>query len=198
MKDNSKIFSTEINNIKDENIKESCIILLNKLPEYFYKIPASSTGKYHPAFSLGDGGLVRHVKVALLIAEELFRDSALSNFDDHNKDLIRMSILLHDGFKKGIEENTYTLIDHPIIMANYLKENANILPMDEKDVMIVARLISKHMGPWTQDKDGNEVLECPKEPDELFVHLCDYIASRKLLNVEFRDNEIYNNNDRTK
>ena len=29
-----------------------------------------------------------------------------------------------------------------------------------------------------------------KEKDELFVHLCDYIASRKFLNVNFENDEI--------
>lgn len=189
------IFKTELNRISDDNIKESCSIILNLLPDYFYIIPASSTGKYHPSFSLGEGGLVRHVKVASLIAEELFNDTALSNFDDHEKDLIRMAILLHDGFKKGKEENKYTLVEHPLIMANFIKENAGILPMDSHDLDNVARMISKHMGPWTKNRDGEDILEIPTAKDELFVHLCDYFASRKLLNVEFINNEIYNNNE---
>ena len=67
----SDVFKTELNFIKDNRIKESTKIILELLPNYFYEIPASSTGKYHPEFSLGTGGLVRHVKVAVRFAKEL-------------------------------------------------------------------------------------------------------------------------------
>ena len=45
------MFSTELNLIKNEKIKEAGIILVKKLPSYFYDIPASSTGKYHPKYT---------------------------------------------------------------------------------------------------------------------------------------------------
>ena len=46
-------FNKEINYIKNDRIKNSLVIMLDKLPDYFYHVPASSTGKYHPSFSLG-------------------------------------------------------------------------------------------------------------------------------------------------
>ena len=99
-------FNTEIARINDNIIKEDTKYLLNNLPDYFFQIAASSTGKYHPSFSLGEKGLIRHVKVAEKIAEELFNDSVFSkNFTEHDKDLIRMAIILHDGLKKGKLEN---------------------------------------------------------------------------------------------
>ena len=49
----SDVFNVELNKIEDEDIKESTKYILNKLPDYFYEVPASSTGKYHPSFSLG-------------------------------------------------------------------------------------------------------------------------------------------------
>ena len=48
MKNKSEVFKKELENIKDNNVKESTIYLLNKLPDYFYEMPASTTGKYHP------------------------------------------------------------------------------------------------------------------------------------------------------
>ena len=52
--------TNELNYIKDENFRNNIEKILNSLPEYFWKVAASSTGKYHPEFSLGEGGLVRH------------------------------------------------------------------------------------------------------------------------------------------
>ena len=43
------------------------------LPEYFFEVAASSTGKYHPVYALGVGGLVRHTIAAVEIANEMYR-----------------------------------------------------------------------------------------------------------------------------
>ena len=69
------IFKVELDKFKDNDIRVSAETILEMMPDYFYEIPASSSGKYHPAFSLGDGGLVRHVKVAMRILEEMFKNS---------------------------------------------------------------------------------------------------------------------------
>ena len=191
-------FNTELSKIKDSKIKQSTEIILNMLPDYFYVMPASTSGKYHPEFSLGESGLARHVKAASKIGEELFKNSIFSIFDDHKKDLIRMAILLHDGLKSGYEYNGHTCTEHPLLMQNFLIENKEKLPMSEEDTLTVARLISTHMGPWTKDKKGNEILPLPTENDEIFVHLCDYIASRNFLNVAFENNEIVDSVDRKK
>ena len=49
-------------------------------------------------------------------------------------------------------------------------------------------VIASHMGPWTKDYNGNEVLPPPKTKYQNFVHMCDYLASRKFINLEFDDN----------
>ena len=87
-------FNKEINYIKNDRIKNSLIIMLDKLPDYFYHVPASSTGKYHPSFSLGEGGLLRHTKAAVRIAYELFNDESINNFTQDEKDLIIFSLTI--------------------------------------------------------------------------------------------------------
>ena len=61
----TEVFKKEINYVKDENLRSDLKILIELLPDYFFEVPASSTGKYHPDFALGDGGLVRHTKAAV-------------------------------------------------------------------------------------------------------------------------------------
>src|SRR6185437_7550028 len=89
-------FKNELHNIKYQPLKIFAEWCLNQLPDYFYEVAASSTGKYHPAYALGEGGLVRHTRAALGIAEELFKNDTVQNFDDLEKDIIRVSLLLHD------------------------------------------------------------------------------------------------------
>ena len=81
-----KVFENELNLIQDERLKENAKIILNNLPDYFYKIQAASTGKYHPKYALGDGGLVRHTKAAVRFAYELLNNNCIGNvFNDLEK-----------------------------------------------------------------------------------------------------------------
>ena len=115
------MFDKEISYIKDNQIKSAMVKLLNILPEYWFEVPASSTGKYHPEYALGDGGLLRHSKAAMRIGYELLSDPSIGEkYTDHEKDLMLISLLVHDGLKSGNPKEKYTRFDHPIIMKNFI------------------------------------------------------------------------------
>jgi len=192
------VFNVELARFENENVRISAETILNMIPDYFYEIPASSSGKYHPLFSLGEGGLVRHVKVAMRILEEMFRDAAFGDYDSNTKDLIRMALIVHDGFKSGITNVGHTCNEHPILMSNFIIDNMDKLDISEEEARFVASLVITHMGPWNTDRAGNVIMPVPKTKEELLVHLCDYIASRNFLNVHFENNEIADSVDRVK
>ena len=193
-----EVFKVELSKISNQEVRISTETLLEMLPDYFYEIPASSSGKYHPQFSLGNGGLVRHVKVALRILEELFKDEAFGIYDEYTKDLMRMALMLHDGFKSGISNTGHTCNEHPVIMSDFILNNKDILLISENDSKFVSDLIRSHMGPWNKDIEGNVIMPAPKTREELLIHLCDYIASRNFLNVSFTNNEIIDSAERVK
>ncbi len=182
-------FEIELSYIKDEMIQEDCRTMIELLPDYFFHIPASSTGKYHPSYSLGEGGLLRHTKAAVRIGYELLQDPCIGNkYKDSEKDIMLMGLLLHDGLKSGVTQEKYTRFDHPILMANYIMEHKADLLMSDEELDLLCSVIKTHMGPWTQDYNGEEVLEAPKTKYQNFVHMCDYLASRKCLLVPFDEN----------
>lgn len=184
-----EIFKTELNYINDSEVRKSLIVMLELLPDYFFKVAASSTGKYHPAYATGEGGLLRHSKAAMRIGFELLNDPAIGDkYTSMEKDIMLMGLLIHDGLKLGIPESKYTKFDHPILMANYIEENKDKLTISDKDRELLESVIKTHMGPWTTDYNGNEVLEKPKTKYQNFVHMCDYLASRKCLLVPFDEN----------
>ena len=185
-----EIFNTELSRIKNDSIRMSTEKVLDSLPEYFYHMPASTSGRYHPDYTLGDGGLARHIKVAARNLEEMLRNEAFGVYDDDTKDLMRMAIILHDGFKSGLTYSEQTAPEHPVLMSEYILSHRCELGLSAEDAATVARLIVCHMGPWNKNKAGEEIMPVPKERDELIIHTCDYYASRKYLNVEFVDNEI--------
>lgn len=183
------VFKTEINYIKDVEHKRIIENLLNNLPDYFYEIPASSTGKYHPSFSLGNGGLVRHTKVAVKIAKVLLDNDTIGthSFNDNDKDLIIMALLLHDGFKSGVIKEKYTRFDHPILASNYVLECKDLKENEKK---LIADMISCHMGEWNTSDYSDITLPLPNNKYQRFVHMCDFLSSKKFLDVKFIDNEI--------
>lgn len=182
-------FEIELSYIKDETIQEDCRTMIELLPDYFFHIAASSTGKYHPSYSLGEGGLLRHTKAAVRIGYELLQDPCIGNkYKDNEKDIMLMGLLLHDGLKSGVIQEKYTRFDHPILMANYIMEHKADLLMSDEEIDLLCSVIKTHMGPWTKDYNGEEVLEAPKTKYQNFVHMCDYLASRKCLLVPFDEN----------
>lgn len=186
-----KIFEKELNYIKNEKYKKSSEILLELLPDYFYEIPASSTGKYHPSYALGEGGLVRHTKAAVKIGYELLKNNTIGNvFKNDEKDLIIISLLIHDGLKSGINHEKYTRFDHPLLISEYVKENKDKLEFSDDEIEFICLNVETHMGEWNIDYNGNEVLPLPKNKYQKFVHMCDFLASRKFIEVPFKDNEI--------
>ena len=190
--DKIAVFKTEINYVKDSTLREDLKVLIGLLPDYFFEVPASSTGKYHPAFSLGDGGLVRHTKAAVRIANELLNNNTVgSKFSLHDKDLIIIALTLHDGVKSGMEHSQYTKFDHPLLASKLIMENKDKVSMEVDDLRKVCSMIESHMGEWTYDNyQKKEVLPKPRTAEQRFVHMCDFLASRKFLDIKFLDNEI--------
>lgn len=187
-----ELFLDELDYIKDDELQESLISIIQALPEYWFKVPASSTGKYHPSYALGEGGLLRHSKAAMRIGYELLNNPIIGGkYTSHEKDLLLMALLVHDGLKLGMPEERYTRFDHPILMANFIKEKKDEFNLSEEDANFMADVIKTHMGPWTTDYNGEEVLEKPKTKYQNFVHMCDFLAAKKCLLVPFdKDNNI--------
>lgn len=192
VQDKTKVFDKEINYINNPRYKENIKTLISLLPDYFFEVPASSTGKYHPNFALGDGGLVRHTKVAVRIAKEMFNDESVSGaYTNNEKDLMMMALILHDGLKSGLKKSEYTNFDHPILVSNYIKENMDKLTLKENEIKFLCSAIESHMGPWNTNNYSNVILPKPSTSHQRFVHMCDYLASRKFLDVKFdKDNNI--------
>ena len=190
--DKVEIFKTEINYVKDAERRKDLKTLIGLLPDYFFEIPASSTGKYHPSFSLGEKGLVRHTKAAVRIAYELLNnDTVGAKFDAKDKDLIIMALTLHDGVKSGLEHSKYTKFDHPLLVSKLIMENKEKLSMEIDDIRKMCSMIESHMGEWTYDNyQKKEVLPKPRTAEQRFVHMCDFLASRKFLDIKFENNEI--------
>lgn len=191
------IFKRELSYIKNDDIKSLTEELITNIPNYFFDVPASSTGKYHPDYSLGKGGLVRHTKAACLFANILRIPNPLQ-LSEYELDYSIAALILHDSRKYGINDETkseHTRFDHPILAANAIKNyfnfNEHFLSVDDdaKNIQqilnIIAHGVESHMGQWNKSTwHPDIVLPLPTDKLQHFVHACDYLASRKEIDIK--------------
>lgn len=185
----SKMITPILETIVNEDIREFAQVLLEGLPTYIWEVPASSTGKYHPQYSLGFGGLMRHQVAVVRFLNYFFElEQYNTKFTDRAMDLMRVAALVHDGRKSGeqsdYEKSKFTRFEHPIQMANVIRSfDGKYLNHDE--IEFIAHCIESHMGSWCTDKKSKVVLPKPLNDYQQFVHLADYLASRKDLTMAF-------------
>ena len=181
-----EIFKNEINYIKNLNYRKNVENLLELVPDYFFTIPAASTGKYHPQFAQGNMGLVRHTKVALKIAKDILSLEYMNNiFTNDEQDLLLIAIMFHDTYKLGVPKEKYTRFDHPLLAASFIKDNQSKTTFTNKEINIIAKTISSHMGQWNTNKYSPITLAKPNDKYDFFVHMCDFLSSKKYLDVKF-------------
>ena len=172
--------------IKNKDLQNALIdYFVNIVPNYFWVVPASSTGKYHPDYASGEEGLLRHTCAAVRIAADIVNLAQYTGIlDEVDKDCIIAALMLHDTFKHGKEVekhyNNYSVHEHPLISAEMVNEH--LLHKYNKQI---ANNIKSHMGQWNINKYSKYILPIPSTIDEQLVHLCDYLASRKYLEFKF-------------
>ena len=186
----NEIFKKELNYIDDTVLREFIAYCLENAPDYFYTIPASSSGKYHPIQDLGEGGLIRHTKAVVQVAMDLIKSEQFKIGDNDEKDNIIAACILHDIIKNGFTDSGMTLVEHPLLASEFVEQMYRQWEGEEKDFIwwnkiCIQFLIKSHMGIWNKDKEGNEVLPLVGEynPFGKLVHLADYIASRKYIDM---------------
>jgi len=179
MKNSEKLetFRTELNLISFPEVRKFTEKCVCNLPDYFFDVAASSTGKYHPKFSLGEGGLVRHTQIACRIANDLFNMEMFNKLFPEKCYAIA-ALILHDGVKHGNPKQAYTVHEHPNLASDLIMATAET-DEEKKIALKICPLVESHMGQWNKNKRSRVALAKPSTPLEKFVHLCDYIASRK-------------------
>lgn len=183
-----EVFKKEINYLKNITYRKNVQTLIELIPDYFFIIPAASTGKYHPQFAQGEAGLVRHTKVALKIAKDILSLEYMNDiFTNDEKDLLLIAIMFHDTHKLGVPKEKYTRFDHPLLAASFIKDNQDKTTFTDKEINIITKTISSHMGQWNTNSYSNITLPKPNDKYEFFVHMCDFLSSKKYLDVKFNE-----------
>lgn len=125
--------------IDDSNIRGETLRLTAEAPEYFWNVPASTSGYHHPACR-GERGLWVHTLMVATAVERLV-DSYAERYDAE-PDHAYAAAILHDQRKNGdpAAPANKSISDHDLQMAEVVREQSEL---PDK----IANAVATHMGP---------------------------------------------------
>lgn len=171
----NELLSYEVAQIDDDEIRNFVKMTLDSVDPIHRIKPASSTGKYHPKYAAGEGGLIRHTKVVVRNIIELIRATPAIECE---KDELIAAAIIHDMWKypEG-RDHEFTAFDHPALGGQWCKDHG---------FDTIGRLVAAHQGIWTTSRQmpGFEN-EQPRKFDEWCLHYSDLLASRTYLRCDF-------------
>lgn len=180
-----------IDEINDIDNRRFARYLLGKVPDYFFIVPASSSGKYHPKNDLGEGGLVRHSISVVRMLEHLLEPEGYFDFTDEQKELLKIAALFHDCMKSGTQEeyenNQRTKFLHPLYAANFIMTTAIENEYPYEKALFIYNAVIAHMGQWNKNKNESGMLPTPTSVSQKVLHLADYLVSRKDINMTIEE-----------
>ncbi len=189
----------------------ACKVIPLHIPEYFWTVPSSITGKYHPIDSLGEGGLVRHTIKVINMGLKLASANPKMNYDE-----VIIACAFHDITKYGsnakVSDNRNDFFIHPRTAKKYLWDifDMNVFPGGNDDdvaeliecELVVCRedyrtlvrswericnAVESHYAIWGKEQG----LPMPTNQLDFIVSHADLIASMKeYIDVEYRDPRI--------
>ena len=159
------LYNQEIRLLQNKEKQEKTLNLLaSSVSDKMKNVPASSTGKYHPPFAQGEGGLLRHSKA---VAQAAYGLAGMLNVPG-DKDRFVIAGLMHDMWKLGPDGNyEHTDPKHGSLAAEALRK-AGLT--DE------AGLAGPHMGNFAKGQYKNA--EKITKFDQRLLNNADWLMSR--------------------
>lgn len=182
------LFEKEISYIEIENIKDFFKKAITLVPDYFFEVPAASSGKFHSVLECGFGGLVYHTRSVAKVANYLINmQQYKSKLNEVERDCIICAALLHDCIKHDWENKTgFSVHQHPVLASEFVKTDSRLNDIVNEEVRtIIGDAIASHSGEWTTSKRSKVILPSPQNLVQELVHLSDYIASRGDIHILF-------------
>jgi hypothetical protein len=164
----------ELNDIKDDELREMTVGVVRNFPDYFFTAPAAT--RHHPPEHRQRHGLWLHTKRVCTTFERMTQSMVSQNHLTWEEiDYGRAACITHEMFKYGIPP---TSVQSPannvgLLTANWLRDNTE---MPEK----VCDAVESHGGPWYAGSQPTSHLS-------QMVHIADLHASDVNNHVAVKD-----------
>lgn len=186
MSKKTNVFKSILKQFETKELREYCEDMIELVDERIFRMPASTTYKYHNETQCKYGGQCYHVLMAATIMNHILElDYIKKNIatTEIQRDGMRTAMILHDSIKTGIDYGSYTVFDHPILAKEWI-ENTKVEHDVSKEIKkYIGNLVASHSGQWNSSKRSETLLPTPSNGAEFIVHLCDYLGSRSDLDM---------------
>ncbi len=183
--DKVKVFSHGLSQFETDKMRTYCEDMIKEMPDYLFTMPSSTTGKWHNSTQCQPHGQVYHIimfaeivnyRLALKGNREKFKSA-------EQRDAIRCVAYFHDALKLGNGESSYTVFDHPLLAAEWVRNTVVEHDVEQRIKDAIADMCAAHSGEFCTSKRSKIVLPEPKNAMELFVHECDILSSRNNIDM---------------
>lgn len=185
IEDKVKVFGPGLEQFETEKMRLYCEDMIKEMPDYIFDMPSSTTGKYHNKTQCQPHGQVYHIimfaeivnyRLALKGNREKFKSA-------EQRDAIRCTAYFHDALKLGNNGSTYSVFNHPLLAAEWVRNTTVEHDIEQKIKDVIADMCAAHSGEFCTSKRSSVVLPEPKNAMELFVHECDILSSRNNIDM---------------
>ena len=187
-----KIFKRLLDQFETEEFRAYCSDMIEKIPEYIFEIPSSTSYKYHNKTQCQPHGQIYHILMFgeimnYILSLEYVRENTVVT--PEVRDMMRCTPIFHDAWKCGNAGSKYTVHEHPMLAGEWVRNTKveHDISTDSKD--FIAALCESHSGQWTTTNRSKVVLPKPQNDYQFLVHLCDYLSSRSNIDMIY-DEEI--------
>lgn len=164
----------EITDIRDDDLQDQIVEVVQDFPAYFWTAPASS--KHHPVEHRARHGLWLHTKRVCTTFERVAPSMVNQGFMEWGDvDHGRAACILHDMFKYGEPPTSVdgTTKDHDVAAAEHLAFETDL----HEDIV---GAVEAHNGPWYRGSS-------PRTHLEQMVHIADMMASDENIRVAVKE-----------
>lgn len=187
--DKRKIFEYFTKDFETDLIRDYLLDMSEHMPDYIFTIPSSTSMKYHNAQQCQTYGQLYHEYMFMVIVDHRLRLK-------HNKELysspevrdcMRATAYLHDAVKCGWNGSRYTVQDHPMLAAQWVRDTKVEHDIPDELKEMIAGLCEAHSGEWNKSRSGVEIMPEPRNEMEFFIHECDILSSRSDIEMNLPD-----------
>ena len=178
--DKRRIFSIIEDKFETKDIKEYFFDMVEHIPDYIFIMPSSTSGKYHNKTQCQRFGQIYHEFMFFSILEHRLR--LKGNKEKYNtpevRDCMRCVPFFHDAIKCGWNGSKFTVQDHPMLAAQWVRDTKVEHDISDEYKEIIACMCEAHSGEWNKNRSGKEIMPEPRNAMEFFIHECDILSSR--------------------
>lgn len=184
--DKKAVFKDLFDQFEVEGMRLYCADMAEQIPDYFFTMPSSTSGKFHNATQCLLHGQVYHAIMFGTIMNYLLslkcnREKFKSPIQ---RDAMRCTAILHDAIKCGWDGSQYTVHEHPMLAGQWIRETHVEHDVDDTIKERIACMVERHSGSWTTSKYSTVVLPEPENEMEILVHECDILSSRPDIDMQ--------------